>query len=227
MKTRRQWKKNCSMKKRLIVGLFFILFVMCLGGCASVQLKNKDEATKLSKHGMEAYLQGRYQDALSYFEKSLKITRQLNNSAGISINLNGIGLVYLSLHRYDEALSYFEDSLKISRQLNIPQESLIAILNIIGTTYDHLGRHDDAIKYYEEALKIKRGLSGTASSQSKGEAFRLYQKGQEAYKYGRYQEALKYYDESLKIYRQLNVPQDIAASLNNIGQVYASLGQHE
>ena len=43
------------------------------------------------------------------------------------------------------------------------------------------------------------------------------------YSLGRYEDALRYYEESLKIYRELNIPQDIAMSLNNIGMVYISL----
>ena len=181
------------MKKRLIVGLFFILFVMCLGGCASVQLKNKDEATKLSKHGMEAYLQGRYQDALSYFEKSLKITRQLNNSAGISINLNGIGLVYFSLHRYDEALSYFEEALKIRKKLNNPL-GIAMSLNNIGNIYASLNHYDKAFSYCKEALKISRQLNSP-----KNIASSLNNIGNIYSSLGHYDKALSYYEEALKI----------------------------
>ena len=44
---------------------------------------------------------------------------------------------------------------------------------------------------------------------------------------GRYDDALKYHREALSIRRKLNIPQDIAKSLNNIGQVYYSIDRYD
>ena len=42
-----------------------------------------------------------------------------------------------------------------------------------------------------------------------------------------FEKALYCFEESLKIRRELNIPQDIIQSLNNIGSVYESLGQKD
>src|SRR3989338_5053300 len=79
-------------------------------------------------------------------------------------------------------------------------------------------------------FSISNGVNvgmGTAFAQSEDEALKLNKRGMEAYQHGRYQEALKYFEEALKIRRELNIPQKIAISLNNIGGVYSSLGQYD
>ena len=213
--------KNQFMQKGMI-GLLTVLFLvpmLYVGTLAFAQ--SEDEALKLNKRGMEAYQHGRYQEALGYYESSLRILRSLNHLEGISANLNNIGAVYNSLSQYEKSLSYYEESLKIYRQLNIPQ-NIAQSLNNIGQVYASLGQYEKALSYNEESLKIMRELNIPQDI-----ALSLNNIGSVYDSLGQYEKALSYYEETLKIDRQLNIPQDIATSLNNIGEVYHSLGQYE
>ncbi|MBI4838033.1 MAG: CHAT domain-containing protein [Nitrospirae bacterium] len=132
--------RNVSVRKIAFL-LLFPLFVIGLAGTAFAQ--SEDEAVKLYQQGQEAQKYGRYQEALSYFEKSLEINKKLGHLQGISANLNYIGAVYDSLGQYEKALTYYEESLKISKELKIPQ-SVAGSLNNIGGVYLYEKRYKEA-----------------------------------------------------------------------------------
>ncbi|MBA4349027.1 MAG: hypothetical protein C0415_03440 [Thermodesulfovibrio sp.] len=108
-------KKEGIMKKGIIslslkisgplLGLLTALFLFGLLTDAFSQ--SADEALRLFQKGQETDKYGRYQEALNYFERSLKINRALDHAEGISANLNNIGVVHLSQKRYKEAEEKF------------------------------------------------------------------------------------------------------------------------
>ena len=101
--------------------------------------------------------QGRYGEAMRWYEESLAIERRLGNQAGIATTLSNIGKVYHKQGRYDDAMRRFEESLAIERRLGNeagiqrPSSASAAIL-------DDRGRYDDAMRRYEESLAIFRRL---------------------------------------------------------------------
>ena len=99
-----------------------------------------------------------YDKALSYYEQSLKISRELDNSAMIATNLNNIGNVYASLGKSDTALSYYQQTLDMEKRLNRPHKTAIT-LNNIGMEYFRLGQYEQALNYLREALKIEKKLN--------------------------------------------------------------------
>ncbi|MEW6006813.1 MAG: tetratricopeptide repeat protein, partial [bacterium] len=155
-----QRKEESMKRKRLIkkLGVGVVLGLMSLGFWGSAFSQSVDEAVRVYNQGQEAYKYGRYEEALGYYERSLKICRALNHLQGISANLNEIGFVYNSLGQYEKALSYYEESLKIYKELNIPQDIAIS-LNNIGGVYYSLGQYEKALSYYEESLKIYKELN--------------------------------------------------------------------
>ena len=210
------------MKKRIIIFLI-ALFVMVPFRLAPCQSKTEafNEAFKFYQQGQEASGYGMYQEALSYFKKSLKINRKLNLLRGISANLNEIGMVYDSLGQYDKALSRYEEALKIDRKLNIPKDVATG-LNNIAVVCESLGQYERALKHHEEALKIRKQLDtpqDIAQSLNNIALVHIY--------LGQYDKALSHYEEALKIDRELNVPYYIAMDMDNIGSVYNALGQYD
>ncbi|MEW6619228.1 MAG: tetratricopeptide repeat protein [bacterium] len=215
--------------KRKIITLFILFIALFVIGCwGNTFSQSVDEALRLYKalrlynQGKEAKKYGRYQEALAYYERSLKICRDLNHLRVITANLNDIGYVYNSLGQYEKALNYYEEALKIKRENNLSPESIATSLNNIGFVYCSLGQYEKALNYLEEALKIYRELNIPQYI-----AISLNNIGLVYHHLGQYDKALNYYEEALKIVRQLNIPQYIAISLNDIGLVYDSLGQYE
>jgi len=179
------------------------------------------EAERLWEYGDKSYEAGKYQEALSYFEKSLSISRRLDNLEGIGANLNSIGLVYWSLGQHLRAISYYEKSLKIDRKLNNKQ--YIAFdLNNIGEAYRGLGQYDKAFNYHKNALKIREQLN---IPQDIAES--LNNTGMAHYSLGCYDKALSYYEKALNIQKQLGDQRYIAYTLNNIGECFFYLGWYE
>lgn len=185
-----------------------------------------DEALELFKKGGEAKKYGRYQEAIDYYERSMKIWEELSKSlkfagpSGVAGNLMQIGNVYASIGQHDKALSYHEEALKIFRQLNMP-DYIAMSLNDMGNIYLDIGQHEKALSCFEEALKIEEINKTKNISETLRNIGKVYES------LGQYEKVLFYYEESLKIGRQLNIPYDIAVSLFNIGKIYLSSGQYE
>ncbi|MDO8724139.1 MAG: CHAT domain-containing protein [Syntrophales bacterium] len=208
------------MKKVIIIPLI-ALFAIALFRPALCRSKPEavNEAFNLYQQGQEASQYGMYQEALSYFKKSLQINRKLNILRGISANLNEIGMAYDSLGHYDKALSRYEEALKIDRKLNTPQDIAIG-LNNIATVYESLGQYDRALKCHEEALKIKRQLNVPQDiALTLGDIALVHAR------LGQYDKALASYEEALKIDRGLK--QGIVGDLENIGSFYSAFGQYD
>ncbi|MDI6775844.1 MAG: CHAT domain-containing protein [Syntrophales bacterium] len=229
------------MKKRIFIFLI-ALSVMIPFRLALCQSKTEavNEAFKLYQQGQDASQYGMYEEALSYFKKSLKINRKLNILRGVSANLNEIGMAYDSLGQYDKALSHYEEALKIDRKLNIPQD-IATGLNNIAVVCESLGQYERALKHHEEALKIRRQLDTPRDieravkhdeevvirSPRDDMAQNLNNIALVHVYLGQYDKALSHYEEALKIDRKLNFPSEIAMDLDNIGSVYNVLGQYD
>jgi tetratricopeptide (TPR) repeat protein len=68
--------------------------------------------------------QGEYQEAITFYEKSLEIREKTlpPNHPDLAASYNNIGAVYNSMGDYSKALSYYEKALEI-RQKNTSSES--------------------------------------------------------------------------------------------------------
>lgn len=207
-------------------GIWSLALVFILGLMGAAFAQSADEALELFKKGGEAKKYGRYQEAIDYYERSMKIWEELSKSlkfagpSGVASNLMQIGNVYASIGQHDKALSYHEEALKIFRQLNMP-DYIAMSLNDMGNIYISFGQYEKALSYFEETLKIEK------TNKTKNISNVLRSIGNVYESLGQYEKALFYYEESLKIGRQLNIPVDTASSLFNIGKIYLSSGQYE
>jgi Flp pilus assembly protein TadD len=105
-------------------------------------------------------LQGEY-DALTFYEKSLKIRQQLlpPNHPDLAKSYNGIGGIYDSMGEYLKALSYYQKDLEISQKSLPPNHPDLALsYNNIGIVYRKLHEYSKALSSYEKALEIQQQL---------------------------------------------------------------------
>ncbi len=179
-----------------------------------------DEAESLWELGDKAYDAGRYNEALSYYEKSL--SKCAGNLECVASNLNGIGAVYEALGDDKKALKYYEDALAAARKIN--NRDLIGTnLFNVGAIYNRtFNEYEKALNLFEESEKLFRELNDRESI-----AIVLFNMGKALNSLGRHEKALPVFNESLKIDRELNNQQGIAGNLNLIGNVYSSLGQYD
>ena len=151
----------------------------------------------LYRQGNVFFSQGKYQDAISYYDKALSI-----NSSNINALYNK-GLALDQLGKLDDAISNYDKVLAIT-----PNDTS----SLYNKAYDldSLGKYDEAISYYDMVL----GITPNDTSS-------LNNIGLDLDNLGRYDEALQYYDKVIAL-----SPNDTNA-LYNEGVAFDSLGKHD
>jgi tetratricopeptide (TPR) repeat protein len=172
--------------------------------------------------------QGKYTEAVTYCEKSLKIQQKSlpANHPLLATSYNNIGEVYRNMGEYSKALSYYEKAHQIfEKTLPANHPHLASSYNSIGSVYYKMGEYSKALSYYEKALEIWQETlpanhpSLATSYSNIGELYRDM---------GEYSKAPSYYEKALEIRRKTlpaNHP-DFAQSYNNIGALYYSMGEY-
>ncbi|CAF1280851.1 unnamed protein product [Adineta steineri] len=172
--------------------------------------------------------QGKYPEALSYYEKSLAIYQKIlpSNHLNLAVSYVGIGNVYKNMDDYPKALSSHEKALEIQQQsLPSSHPDFAVSYNNIGMVYDETGDYPKALSHYEKALTIKQ-QSLPSNHPSLGASYNNI--GTVYCSMGDYPKALSSHEKALEIQQQSlpsNHP-DLGASYNNIGTVYDSMGNY-
>jgi tetratricopeptide (TPR) repeat protein len=170
--------------------------------------------------GLVYLSKGDYDIALEHFEKSLKLTENLNQTAEkIGIFLN-IGELYRKKSDLKNAFKYSFEAAGLLTE-NTPNLLKFSILNNLGILYRDNGDLPSAIKNIESALEIaeKSGdLYRKSLCLSNLAGINLTQ--------GFLNPALGYASEALKIDEQLGDLNSMSNTLNTIGNVYRTAGQY-
>lgn len=173
--------------------------------------------------------QKKYDQALEYYEKSLKIIQKIcpADHPNVGVLYNNIGSVYNNKGEYLKALEYFQKDLEISEK-NLPENDpkLATSYNNIGLLYKNIGEHSKAVEYLEKSHRILKTTLST-NDLSLGNSYTtmgfLYDT------IGEHSKAIESYNESLKIMTRI-LPQDhpvLATCYNNIGSAHVSAGDCE
>lgn len=155
----------------------------------------------------------RYAEALSLYEQSLSIFRDIGDRQGEAKSLNNIGLIYQAQGEYDKSLAYLEQSLPIFQNFS-DTESEGVPLNNIANIYKAKGDYPKALKYFEQSLLLLREIN-----HKEGEGVTLDNIGQIYYAKSDYPAALQYYEQALAIRRETKDKHGESATLNNISTV--------
>jgi tetratricopeptide (TPR) repeat protein len=162
--------------------------------------------------------QGRWEEALGYYEDSLRIFRRLSDRTGEGQALGNVGNVHRRRHRWDEAIKSYEASLGIFRELANRQGEGDALGNL-GVVYERQKHWAKAINCYEESLRIFRDLGDR-----RAEGWILNNLGTTYRHRSNWDEALKHYKESLRFRRELGDRRGEGHVLGNLGVVYERQG---
>jgi tetratricopeptide (TPR) repeat protein len=172
--------------------------------------------------------QGKYTEAITYFEKALEIKQKTlpANDPSLATSYNNIGEVYRNMGEYSKALSYYEKALEI-RQKTLPPNhpDLANSYSCIGSVYYDMGEYSKALSYYEKALEI---YQKTLPANHPDLATSYVNIGLVYDNMGEYSKALSYYEKALEI-RQKTLPANhphLATSYSNIGSVYYNMGEY-
>jgi tetratricopeptide (TPR) repeat protein len=172
--------------------------------------------------------QGKYTEAIAYYEKSLKIRQKTlpANHPNLASCYNNIGNVYDNMGEYSKALSYYEKALEIQQKtLPANHPDLATSYNNIGLVYKNMGEYSKALSYYEKALEIQQK---TLPANHPDLATSYNNIGSVYDNMGEYSKALSYYEKSLEM-RQKTLPPnhpDLASSYSGIGLAYKNMGEY-
>jgi len=138
------------------------------------------------------YEDGKYEEAITYFDKALAIDP---NDIG-SLLQKGIALSALGKH--EEAITYFDKGLAINA-------SYTPLLFNKGNALADLGKHEEAISYYDKFLAILPNST-----------YVIFNKALSLEDLGRNEEAITYYDKVLAIEPNYTKALDQKAALSNL-----------
>jgi predicted ATPase/transcriptional regulator with XRE-family HTH domain/Flp pilus assembly protein TadD len=172
----------------------------------------------LSVAGGLAYFQADYVNSRQLFETALPLRRAMQDKAGLSSTLNGLGLVLLIQGDYEGARTIHQESLELKRELGDLLGSATS-LNNLGLIAQFQGRYSEAQALHEESLALRRTFKD-----KQGLGHSLNNLGEVAHLQGDYPKAQALYRESLAIRQEIGDKQGIAATLNCLGLTVQALG---
>lgn len=147
---------------------------------------NADAVLKMSE-GTAVSLQA----ALTIYQESLVLWRDLNNRSMEAETLDNIGTIYSNLGEKQKALAYYNQALKLEQSLGSRAKEA-AVLSNIGVVFSDLGENQKALDFYRQTLLIQKKIGDRS-----GEEITLNNIGIVYDDLGEKFKALEYYNQSL------------------------------
>jgi len=175
------------------------------------------QANALSNIGYVHKTHGNIVKTLDYWNKSLKIQKEINDIDGLSSTLNNLGYIYKSQGDIEKALEFYHQSLKLCEEQKDKAGEAMSYNNI-GLIYYNQDDIKKALEYCQHSLKIRRAINNKGGiSQALNNIGVIYDN------HGSKDSALIYFRESLSIRQEIGNKKDIAASLQHIGKALCEL----
>jgi len=143
--------------------------------------------------GVSYYETGQLEFAMTYYEKALAISREVNDKVREGGWLGNMANANVLLGKMQKALEYYEQARLISNEIRDDMRES-GHLNNMGVVYEAIGEIEKAITYTREALKISQRIKD-----KRGEGIRWGNIGDYLSILGHYQDAVFNLQESIKI----------------------------
>lgn len=136
--------------KELIFSLEYKKAYVLLDSAISLAIKLhyvEGEANGYNVKGLALGYEGKFEDALKFHLKSLKLRESLNSNKDIAKSYLNIGVVFLDMKNYSMAIQYLNKSLSLLN--NTDNDQLKALCyNNLGLCYDILNLHAKSLENY-------------------------------------------------------------------------------
>ena len=113
-------------------------------------------AYSISSVASVEFSQHHYQQALAYYQQSIRLLRQRHNQNGLNSSYQGLAMVYADLGQFRQAETYFRRGLASFHQQHDRTNEAIA-LNNLGDIYSKQKHYPQARRYFEQALRLATG----------------------------------------------------------------------
>jgi len=171
--------------------------------------------------GVFYHLQGKYPEALKYYNLSKKIKEDIGDVKGVISSQNNAGIVYYLQGYYDKAIELYTRSLKMQEQIQ-DTAGKANTLNYIASVHFYLTDYQAALKNYLEALKIYE-----VSGDKAGLAQEYNNIGVIYNTLGNIDKAIESYNRSLELTKDLGDNYLLASAYNNLGTSWKEKKEYE
>ena len=155
---------------------------------------------------------------VEYYEKALKIAKEIGDVSGESRCYAHLGNTYHDLGDFRKALEYHEKALRIAKEIGKKSEESTCYTGL-GNAYQSLGNFRKALEYHEKALKIAKEI-GDVSVKPTG----YTNLGNAYYCLGDFRKAIEYHKLALKIAKEIGDVSVKPTCYINLGSAYDNLG---
>lgn len=158
---------------------------------------------------------GKLDDALTYYNKTLNLARDLKDSLTQVFMLRNIADVYVRKGELDKALNYYNEALN----LETFESSKADICNSIADVYDKKGDHQKSVEYRQKAIRyIQQGTGGGHDISALIKIGNIYKRMKD------YKNAEKYILEALEYAKKYEDKEGEAYSYIALGDLYKDMG---
>lgn len=185
------------------------------------QTKIDTQKIKLLQELCRHFLFDDSRKAISYGQKALALSEEINYKKGTAKALHNIGIVYYNISNYDSALYYFNNSLGIKTSLG-DKKGMASSLNNIGAIQALRGDLNKAAVFYLQSLKINEELKNDDGALSAAINIGNIFSDQHNYK-----GAEKYYRLGLSFAQKASNDKGIADAYHNIGIAKNDMSQRD
>lgn len=157
-----------------------------------------------------------YKQAIGFFQRSLRYSHRLKDSATVAHSLNDLGVCHAQLLAYDSAQHFFMKSFHVKLELG-DTSSAASTLNNIGELLATREKYDSAFEFYRKSLAlckndswgyayVQHNLAGLFLEQSAIDSASFYLKlSEELCKANHFHDILKLnYDSYVRLFSQTN-----------------------
>jgi tetratricopeptide (TPR) repeat protein len=163
--------------------------------------------------GMVAQEQRRFEEAIDFYNKALKIFEDAGDFYSAASTYHNLGRVAEERRRFEEAIDFYKTALQIKEDKG-DFYSAAGTYHHLGTVAQEQGRFEEAIAFYKTAIQINKE-AGDFYSAAKG----YHQLGIVAAEQQRFEEAIDFYKTALQIKEDKGDFYSAAGTYHNLGRV--------
>lgn len=101
---------------------------------------------------------GLYFEALSFFQESLTLSEELNDTSAMFTTLSNLTTLYESRREYEKGLKTAQNARAYAKATNCCKQQLANVSNNMANIYSDIHNYDSALVLYEESIAIYREL---------------------------------------------------------------------
>ena len=171
--------------------------------------------------GMVAQEQRRFEEAIAFYNKALKIFEDAGDFYSAAGTYHNLGRVAEERRRFDDAIDFYNKALQIYEDAG-DFYSAAREYHHLGTVAQEQGRFEEAINFYKTALKIFEDAGDFYSA-----AKVYHQLGMVAQEQRRLEEAIAFYKTALQIKEDKGDFYSAASDYHNLGRVAEEQGDFD